>query len=371
MCGEITKTTKISEIPETMNAVITYGPLDSRYERILVPRVKKAGEILLKIEGCGICAGDIKAYNGGEVFWGSETAPPYLEPPAIGGHEFIGTVAEIEDCTSEEKNLRLGDRVAVEQIAPCGKCRYCVRGQYSLCKKHDVFGFKNYLNGGFAEYALMPETARIYKIPEFLPLESAVLIEPYACSYHAVERAKITVDDFAVISGCGPLGLGMVTAAKLKTPAKLIALDLFDERLNLAKNFGADIIINPGKTDAVKEILDMTNGYGCDVYIEATGHPASIVQGLDAICKNGRFIEFSLFNEQVKCNWSVIGDGKELDLYGVSLSPNCFPPVIEGISSGKLNTSGIVTHSFKLEDFASAFNACMDGRNSVKVIFKP
>ena len=358
------------EIPKLMYAVITYGPYDYRYEQVPVPRAK-TGEVLLKIEGCGICAGDIKAYKGGEVFWGSKTTVPYLEPPAIGGHEFIGTVAEIDEQSSKKRNLQIGDRVAVEQIAPCGKCRYCMKGQYSLCKKHDVFGFKNYLNGGFAEYALMPETARIYKIPKDMPLKDAVLIEPYSCAYHAVDRAKITKDDYLVISGCGPLGLGMVTAAKLKNAAKLIALDLFDERLRRAKEFGADITINPDKTDAVKEILEMTDGYGCDVYIEATGHPSSVIQGLEAVCKNGRFIEFSLFNEPVTCNWSIIGDSKELDIYGVSLSPNCFPPVIDGISSGKLNTTGIVTHCFKLENFAEAFEACMDIKNSIKVILEP
>jgi len=356
------------EIPKEMAAVVSYGPHDSRYEQVPVPRAK-SGEVLIKTEACGICAGDIKAYNGGEVFWGSETTIPYLEPPAIGGHEFIGRVVEIDGQTSAKRNLQIGDRVAVEQIVPCGKCRYCKNSKYWLCMKHDVFGFKNYLNGGFAEYVLLPETARIYKISKDMLIKDAVLIEPYACSYHAVERAKITKEDFLVISGCGPLGLGMITAAKLKDPAKLIALDLYNERLKIAKDFGADIAINPGKTNAVKEILEMTDGYGCDVYIEATGHPSSVTQGLEMICKNGRFVEFSLFNEQVICNWSVIGDGKELDLYGSSLSPDCFPPVIEGISSGKLKTAEVVTHSFKLKDFTAAFEACVDGRNSIKVIF--
>lgn len=359
---------KIFEISEMMDAVVSYGPRDSRFERVLVPRAKKAGEMLLKVEGCGICAGDIKAYTGGEVFWGNETKPPYLEAPAIGGHEFVGRVVEIGGGAGE---FHLGDRVAVEQIAPCGKCRYCENGRYSLCAKHDVFGFKYYLNGGFAEYVLIPKTARVYKIPEDMPLEAAVLIEPYACSYHAIERAKIQPRDFVAVSGCGPLGLGMITAAKLKNPAKLVALDLFEARLRRALSFGADAVINPGETDAAKEILEMTEGYGCDVYIEATGHPASVTQGLEAICKGGRFVEFSVFNEPVSCNWSVVGDGKELDIYGVSLSPDCFPPVIEKIASGELKTDRVVTHCFELKDYIEAFGVCTDGQNSVKVIFRP
>jgi len=359
------------KIPEMMKAVVTHGAHDYRFEQVAVPRVQKRGEVLLKIDGCGICAGDIKAYKGGEVFWGKDGSPGYLEAPAIGGHEFSGTVVELSPETAADRNLKEGDRVVVEQIVPCGECRYCKRGEYSLCAKHDVFGFKYYLNGGFAEYALMPDRAHIFKIPDDMSLSDAVLVEPYACSYHAIERARITSEDVVAISGAGPLGLGMVTAAKLKKPAKLISLDMFDKRLEHALLFGADITINPSKQNAVEEIRRLTEGYGCDVYIEATGHPSSVTQGLEAIRKNGRFIEFSLFNDPVTCNWSVIGDGKELDIYGVSLSPKCFPPVIDGIHTGKLNTKGIVTHSFRLEDFKAAFDLCMDGRENIKVMLTP
>ena len=224
------------------------------------------------------------------------------------------------------------------------------------------------MNGGFAEYALMPDNARVYAIPNDMALKDAVLVEPYACSYHAIERARLKSEDIMVVSGCGPLGLGMVTAAKQKKPAQIIALDMFDKRVDHALSFGADTVINPSKTNAVEEIRKLTDGYGCDVYIEATGHPSSVTQGLEAIRKNGRFIEFSVFNDTVTCNWSVIGDGKELDIYGVSLSPGCFPPVIDGIYSGKLNTKGIVTHSFRLEEFKAAIDLCMDGRENIKVM---
>ena len=265
-------------IPEMMKAVVTHGPHDYRYEQAEVKRAHMRGEVLLKIEGCGICAGDIKAYKGGEVFWGNGSTPGYLETPAIGGHEFSGTVVELTPETAIDKGLKIGDRVVVEQIVPCGECRYCKRGEYSLCARHDVFGFKYYLNGGFAEYTLLPNKARIFKIPMDMDLKDAVLVEPYACSYHAIERARITNEDIVVISGSGPLGLGMVTAAKLKKPAKIIVLDLFDKRLNHALLFGADITINPSRQNAVEEIRKLTEGYGCDVYIEATG-PCVITAG--------------------------------------------------------------------------------------------
>jgi 2-desacetyl-2-hydroxyethyl bacteriochlorophyllide A dehydrogenase len=357
-------------IPSKMKAVVTHGPHDYRFEEVEVPSVG-AGEILIKTEVCGICAGDIKAYKGGEVFWGSDKNPPYLEVPAIGGHEFVGRIVDISPEAAEEKGFKPGDRVTAEQIVPCGKCRYCENGQYWLCAPHDVFGFKYYLNGGFAQYVKLPRNALVYRVPDDLPLESAALIEPFSCSMHAVDRAKITGGDVLVISGCGPLGLGMVTAARQRNPAKLVVLDLSDDRLKMAAEFGADVCINPGKTDAVKAIKDMTGGYGCDVYIEATGHPSSVTQGLEAIRKAGRFVEFSLFNDPVTCNWSVIGDGKELDMYGVSLSPGSFAKVIRGLSEGTLKTNGVVTHRFPLERFSEAFETSMSGNGSIKVVFIP
>lgn len=134
------------------------------------------------------------------------------------------------------------------------------------------------------------------------------------CQPHAVDRAQITVEDMVVISGAGTLGLGVITYAKMMNPAKRIVLDMKEERLEKAKEFGADLVMNPGKIDVVKAIQDLTDGYGCDVFIEATGHPSSVVQGLQAIRKLGRFVEFSVFGEKTNADWTSIGDNKELDV---------------------------------------------------------
>ena len=147
----------------------------------------------------------------------------------------------------------------------------------------------------------------------------------------------------------------MVTYARMKNPAKLIVLDMMDERLEKAKAFGADLVWNPGKTDVVKEIMALTEGYGCDIYIEATGHPSSVSQGMEMIRKLGRFVEFSVFGAPVTLDWSVIGDGKELDVLGSHLSPYAFPFVIEHIKDGSLTTEGMVSHIFALEDWEKAF----------------
>lgn len=144
-----------------------------------------------------------------------------------------------------------------------------------------------------------------------------------------------------------------------------------DDRLELAKKFGADIVMNPGKDDVEEKIKELTDGYGCDVYIEAAGHPSSVAQGLSMIRKLGTFIEFSVFDQDVTVDWSIISDRKELDLLGSHLSPYTYPWVIEHIEDGSLPTDGVVTDKLPLSEFEKGFEMVEKGDNSLKVILDP
>ena len=221
-----------------------------------------------------------------------------------------------------------------------------------------------------AEYVRFPKNAVVHRVPEEMTLEQALMIEPYSCSKHAVDRADISIEDVVVISGAGTLGLGMITYARQMNPARLIALDMMDERLQKAKEFGADIVINPGKEDALQIIRDMTEGYGCDIYIEATGHPSSVVQGLQMVRRLGRFVEFGVFAQQTTVDWTLIGDNKELDVLGSHLSPYCYPYVIENIANGKLKTEGIVKTFFRLEEWEKAFDYATGKYGDFKIAFR-
>ena len=197
-----------------------------------------------------------------------------------------------------------------------------------------------------------------------------MLIEPYACSLHGVEQGRIQVDDVVVLAGAGTLGLGMIGAIKQRNPRKLIVLDMNDHRLEMAKRFGADLTINPGREDAIGRVLEETEGWGCDVYLEVTGHPSSVGQGLEMISKGGRFVEFSVMSGPSTIDWSIIGDAKEITIVGSQLSPYCYPDVIEGIGNGEIHTEGVVSHIFALEDWAEAYRVAQSGKG-VKVILKP
>ncbi|GHS99583.1 erythritol/L-threitol dehydrogenase [Synergistales bacterium] len=351
-------------IPDKMKALVAYSKDD--YKLVTDFPTPKCGDddIIIKTEACGVCAGDLKCSHGAAMFWGDEIQPAWVKPPFIPGHEFLGYIV------AQGKNVKdfaVGDRVTADQIVPCGECRFCKDGHYWMCEPHNIFGFQEENNGGMAEYVRYPKTCHVHHVPKDMPLDAALLIEPYGCSKHAVDRASVQNDDVLVISGAGTLGLGMITYARMKNPAKLIVLDMVDKRLDKAKEFGADLVINPGKENAVKIIKDLTGGYGCDIYIEATGNPASVVQGLSAIRKLGRFVEFSVFSGETSVDWSIIGDRKELDILGSHLSPYCFPFVIENIASGKLKTNGVVSSSFPIDQWEKAFEYATGKHGDFKV----
>lgn len=359
----------MSNIPKTMKALVAYAPGDYRLEQVETPRAGE-GEMILKVEACGICAGDVKALHGAPSFWGLDGQAKYIKEPVIPGHEFVGKVVEIGP--NVEGDWKIGDRICPEQIVPCGKCMFCKSGRYWMCEKHDLFGFQNNVNGGMAEYVRITKEARPYKVPDDMPIEQALLIEPYSCSKHCVDRAAPTNEDVVVLSGVGTLGLGMVGGLRKRNPKLLIALDMNDVRLAKAKAFGADMVMNPGKEDVVKKVKELTGGYGCDIYIEASGHPSSVQQGLDMIRKMGRFVEFSVFGSPVTVDWSIISDRKELDLLGVHLSPYSYDSVIQWIGDGTMPTDGVVSHKFPLEQWQTGFEYAATGKdNSFKVALIP
>lgn len=353
---------------QDMKAVVARGRDQYALETCPIPALRD-GEMLIRVEACGICAGDIKAHDGVSRFWGGDGMPAYAEPPFIPGHEFFGRIVAMQGEVPGD--FKVGDRVISEQIVPCGECWYCRRGMYSLCAPHNVYGFKNYLNGGMAEYAVLPRGSRNYHVPEDFSVEAAALIEPFACSLHGVRQAQISPDDTVVLAGAGTLGLGMIQAIRAFFPCRcLIVLDLMKRRLELARRFGADLALNPKQDKVSERILELTGGVGCDVYIEATGHPSAVQQGLDLIRKAGTFVEFSVMSGPSTIDWSIIGDAKEITIRGSQLSPNCYPDVIRAFQEKRYTAKDVVSHRFPLSEWDKAYQTARTP-DSVKVILVP
>lgn len=359
-----------TSIPATMAAVVCHGPGDYRLETVPVPRPGPL-EVLTSVEAVGICAGDIKTWHGAPSFWGDAEQPRYVKPPMIPGHEFIGRVVALGEGAGEKHKIEIGERVISEQIVPCWQCRFCNHGQYWMCQKHDLYGFQNNVNGAMAEYMIYTKEAIVHKVPDSVPIEEAILVEPLACSLHAVERAAVEPDDVVVVAGAGTLGLGMLGGLRLRNPKLLISLDAKPSRLALAKRMGADVLLNPKEVDAFAEINRLTDGYGCDVFIEATGYAPMVNIGMKMIRKLGRFVEFSVFTDETTVDWSIIGDRKELDVLGAHLGPYCYPRAIRYIADRTIDVRGINTHQFPLADFKRGFETMERGEDSLKIVLLP
>ncbi|MBA2520153.1 MAG: alcohol dehydrogenase catalytic domain-containing protein [Chloroflexia bacterium] len=344
----------------TMLAVRSHGPRDYRIEEVPVP-TPGPGEVLIEVGACGICASDMKCWLGGELFWGTAGGRGYVDAGAIAGHEYGGLVVALDDGAGERHGVQLGDRVVAEQIIPCQDCRYCRHNQYWMCQRHHIFGFKHAANGGMAKYNLYPANALVHKVPASLSAGEAAYIEPAACAWHAVDRGEIEPGDTVVICGVGNIGLCMLQIAKLSRPGQLIAIDTKPYRLDLARQLGADLTIDVSRDDAVQAVRDLTEGYGCDVYIEASGNPAAIQQGLEMVRKLGTFVEFSVFNEPATINWTIIGDSKELTIHGSHLGPFCYPKTIQAIADGRLQVKPLLADAFPLTEFDAAMQASLSG----------
>jgi len=362
--------TGLAQLPATMRAVVCHGPEDYRLESVPVP-VRGDGELLVRVEAVGICASDLKCYHGAAKFWGDAERPAWAETEVVPGHEFVGTVVELDDEARSHWRVEVGDRVVSEQIVPCATCRYCKRGQYWMCAIHNIFGFKRATPGAMAEYMRFPTEALVHKVSSSIPPAHAAYAEPLSCALHAVERGGITFDDTVVVAGCGPIGLGMVAGARAKNPAHVVALDLAPDKLALAGECGADVLIDIREGDAVARVLQLTDGYGCDVYLEGTGHPSAVIQGLSMLRKLGTYVEYGVFGSDVTVDWSIISDDKELDVLGAHLGPHCWPAAIRMIESGRLPMDKICSHQLPLDEFQRGLGLVASGTDSVKVSLIP
>ena len=358
-------------VPKTMQAVMVRGIQDYRLTVAPVPEIGP-GEVLVRTLATGVCASDLKTYWGAPRIWGDDQMPAYIQTPVIPGHEFVGRVVALGEGAGEKHGLAIGDLAVSEQILPCWQCRFCQRGQYWQCQQHDIYGFiRGRAEGSWAEYIKFPANAINHKVPSAVKPEHAALVEPLACAIHAVERGEIQLGDTVVIAGMGPIGLCMLQIARLRSPTMLIALDLRPKRLAVARELGADLALNPQEENVVEHVLNLTDGYGCDVYIEASGAGAAVLQGLGMIRRLGTFVEFSVHEEPVAVDWSIIGDAKELNIHGSHLGPYCYPRAIRYISDGTIAADKIVTHALPLTEFQQALELVHSQVDSIKVVLLP
>lgn len=262
-------------MPELMRAVrkLEAGP-GAELHRIPIPAIGSR-EVLIQVKATSVCGTDLHIYS-----W-DPWAAGRVKPPLTVGHEMAGEVVAVG---SEVTACKVGDHVSAETHIVCNNCPRCHVGEYHLCEETKILGVDT--NGCFAEYVAVPEQ-NVWINDRDIDWALQSIQEPLGNAVHTALAGELTGQS-VLITGCGPIGAMAVPVAKMAGAEVVIAMDINDFRLNLARELGADVLVNPSRLDAVEEVRKLTRGYGADVVLEMSGSPVAIRQGIKAARKGAR-----------------------------------------------------------------------------------
>ncbi|MDA3810488.1 MAG: zinc-binding alcohol dehydrogenase family protein [Spirochaetaceae bacterium] len=322
-----------------MKAILIREPHKIEVTEVEMEKIKNDDDVLIKVKAGGICGSDMHGYHG---------TSPFINYPVIPGHEFAGEVIEIG---GNVKKIAVGDHVSVDPIITCGECYACKSGRYNVCSTLQVRGV--HTDGGFREYVSIPE-ASCHKLNKDIPWEVACLVEPFTIASQSLTRGGVTKNDVVYIAGAGPIGLGILLTAK-SSGATVIIADISKEKLERAKNIGADYVIN-SKEQSLEEFLKETDDIeGITLALDAVGHP-SIIEGiLPNMMPTGRVVLLGFLKEPSKLIQMEVTK-RELDLKGSRLSCNKFPIVVDCIEKEMFDPRKIISHTFNFEKIEEAIN---------------
>lgn len=344
-----------------MKAARLYGKEDLRIEDVPVPEVGES-DVLLKVKSAAICGTDIRMYKNGVDHIDANT-------PRILGHEIAGT---IEKVGKGVKNYSLGTNVIVAPNMGCGVCDMCVSGNTQLCPDYEALGIN--LDGGFAEYCLVPEKAvkqgNIAIVPDGASLKVAAIAEPFSCVYNAFERCNIGPGETVLVFGAGPIGVLHGKLAKLAGASLVMMYDINQDRLEEAKKLEPVFtIIPPGKLK--EEIKRLTGGKGVNVSITAAPAPQAQIDAMEVAAMNGRVMFFGGLpkdKSKVPLDTNIV-HYKQIWITGTTRSNiTQFRKTLQLISDGLVDVSGIVGSTFSIDKIHEAFEHVMQGKGMKTVI---
>ncbi len=310
--------------------------------------VANDGEALLKVKYCGICGADVASYTGNQ---------PFTTYPRIPGHEFS---AEIVSVPANDKGLKAGDVITCNPYFNCGGCYACKRGIVNACYDNQTMGVQR--DGSFQEYITMPVERLIDG--KGLSAKELALIEPFSISCHALSRAEVKEGDNLLIMGAGPIGLFAMIKAKAMGARVMIA-DMLESRLNLAREYGADMIVNVKEKALHESALEFTNGNGFDVCVEACGAPETFLSCIDEASHGANIILIGNGKRNTDFLHSIILK-KELNIFGSrNAFTKDFEELIDLVASGKVDVMKMVSGIYKKEDVQEAFESLKNNDGSL------
>ena len=319
-------------------------------EDLPIPQISD-DQVLIKVHATAICGTDLHLYH-----WNEYAQKRMTNLPMVFGHETAGEIVEIGKNVT---GYKLGDRISVETHVPCNHCWQCRNGNPHICENQHVFGVTD--PGAFAEYAPVHKDC-IVRLKDDISYEMGAMLEAMGAGVHGVEVARVR-GKRVLVSGCGPIGLMTIGACKAHGASQVIACDLIDEKLEIAKTMGADITVNSREVDLPAFVRSQTDGVGADAVIDITGNPHAIRAGLKAVRKGGIFVSVGLPDGEIGINLTEDIIYREVIYTGVSgrLMFETWEDSMNILQSPGFSLEPVVGGIYPFRDFEKALDALKQG----------
>jgi L-iditol 2-dehydrogenase len=319
------------------------------------------GDVLVRVRACGICGSDVHGFDG---------STGRRRPPIIMGHEAAGEVAETGMAVTGWKT---GDRVTMDSTISCGLCWHCRRGESNLCDERRVLGVscEDYRrDGAFAEFVAVPERI-LHRLPDGLAFEPSAMVEAVSVAVHAVRNARLEKGSSVAVVGSGMIGLLVIQVLKNAGCRPVIAIDLDDSRLELARRLGATAGINSGSVPPAAAVRQLTGGRGADAVFEVVGLSSTFGTALECVRKAGRVILVGNLHANVEMPLQAVVT-REISLVGSCASAGEYPESLELIASGKVDVASFISATPPLEEGPAWFERLYAGEKGLmKVLLQP
>jgi alcohol dehydrogenase len=329
-----------------MHAVVYHGPGQKAWEEVPRPAISADTDAIVRVDAVTICGTDLHILKG-DV--------PAVTDGRILGHEAVGTVEEVG---AGVKNVKVGDHVLVSCITACGSCRFCREGRYGQCLGGGGWILGHLIDGTQAEYVRVPfADTSTYPVPDGVSDEEVLMLADIAPTGYEVGvlNGAVRPGDVVVVVGAGPIGLSAIMGARLFSPAHIVAVDLADSRLEAAKRFGADTIVNAGREDVLAVVRDLTEGLGADVAIEAVGVPATFEQCATLVRPCGRVANVGVHGEPATLHLEDLWI-KDVTITTGLVDTFSTPTLLKLVRSRQVDVSRFVTHRFPMAEFIQAYD---------------
>jgi alcohol dehydrogenase len=346
-----------------MKALVYHGPGNKSWDEVPTPTVAAPTDAVVRVESTTICGTDLHILKGDL---------PAMVDGRIIGHEAVGVVSEIGSAVSR---VKVGDRVLVSCVSSCGSCRFCREGRYGQCLGGGGWILGNEIDGTQAEFVRVPFADNsTYPAPAGVSDEELLMLADILPTAYEVGvlNAKIQPGDVVAVVGAGPIGLSAISGARLFSPSLIIAIDQNASRLEAAKLFGADVVVNNSTQDPIAAVRDLTGGLGADVAIEAVGVPATFELAADLVRPVGRIANIGVHGKPVTLHLERLWD-RDVTITTGLVDASSTATLLKLLIAHHIDAKQFITHRFTFDEFLHAYDVFGDAAQTgaLKVVLTP